>query len=117
MVSSEQVIITQSTDPPVGTGTCEFGSSKVIGLNLSTLEEEFSATTSSATVSSLYGDGGAIYFATLAGDIVRLGTPRAENAGDDSVSGAGNGTADSNSHDSSTSDDGALRVLGWKELH
>ncbi len=114
VVSTAQVIITQSTDPPIGTGTCEFGSSKVIAFNLTTLEEEFSATTASATVSSLYGDGGAIYFATLAGDIVRLGTPRAENAGDDSVSGIGNGTSDS---DSSSSDDGALRLLGWKELH
>lgn len=110
VVTTKQILVTRSTDPPVGTGTCEFGQSKIAGLDLNTLSEEFTVPTSSATTSSLYGDGGSIYFATLAGDLVRIGDPRAANAGEDSISGGTDGDVQVG-----TPGDG-MRMLGWREL-
>ena len=64
-------------------------------------------------MSSLYGDGGAIYFATLAGDIVKIGDARAENAGDDTANGTGGGQA---SGDDGSGDGGGegLGIIGWR---
>ncbi len=108
VVTTDQVIVTRSIDPPIGTGTCEFGESEVTGLNLASLDEEFSVATASATVSSLYGDAGAVYFSTIAGEIVRIGSPGAANAGEGSASGS-----------SSTTESAprtALGVLGWRVI-
>ncbi len=114
VVTSDQVLITKSFDPPIGTGTCEFGSSEVASFDLSTLKERFSTATKGATVSSLYGDGGAIYFATLAGEVVRIGKPRAQNAGDDTANGTGGGNAESGEpFDPSNA---PLNVVGWREM-
>ena len=108
VVTTDQVIVTRSIDPPIGTGTCEFGESEVTGLNLASLDEEFSVATASATVSSLYGDAGAVYFSTIAGEIVRIGSPGAANAGEGSTGGS-----------SSTTESAprtALGVLGWRVI-
>ncbi len=116
VLTQSDVVITRATDPPVGTGTCEFGSSKVSGFTIADLKESFSVVTHSATVSSLFGDAGAVYFATLAGEIVRIGTPRAADAGGDSRSGAGGGQAGGSSGGGgggSATD--PLQVLGWRQ--
>ena len=44
---------------------------------------DFTLAVSSSVMGSLYGDAGALYFATLSGDVARIGTPRAKVAGDD----------------------------------
>lgn len=111
VVSESDVIVTRAIDAPIGTGLCEFGSSEITGFSTSEFDTSFSVGTSSATVSSLYGAGGAIYFATLSGDIVKIGDARAENAGDDSANGGAPAQADE-------SDDGAggegMEIEGWR---
>ena len=87
VVTSEQVVLTRAVDPPIGQNTCETGTSVVTALDLASLTNAFDVTTNSATVSSLFGQGDAIYFATLSGEIVRVGSPRAGSAGGDSTNG------------------------------
>jgi len=113
VVTASDVIVTRATDAPVGTGICEFGTSEVTGFSIAEFNTNFSVATNSATVSSLYGDGGAIYFATLAGDIVKIGDARAENAGDDTANGTGGGQA---SGDDGSGDGGGegLGIIGWR---
>jgi hypothetical protein len=110
-VSTDQVLLTRATDPPIGTQSCELGSSEVTGVDLDDLSLELAVTTGSASVSALYGHAGAVYFTTLAGDIVRVGTPAAseaggESGGDDGGDGGGGGAPTSN----------ALNVLGWRQV-
>ena len=112
VVTASDVIVTRATDAPVGTGLCEFGTSEVTGFSIAEFDTNFSVVTDSATVSSLYGDGGAIYFATLSGKIVKIGEARAENAGDDTANGTGGGQADDD--DGSGAGGGGLGVLGWR---
>jgi len=112
VVSVSDVIVTRATDPPVGTGTCEFGTSEVTGFSTSEFNTDFSVATPSATVSSLYGDGGAIYFATLSGEIVKIGTPRASVAGEDTANGTGGGQ--SGTGDGSGGGGGGMSLLGWR---
>ena len=112
VVTASDVIVTRATDAPVGTGLCEFGTSEVTGFSIAEFDTNFSVVTDSATVSSLYGDGGAIYFATLSGKIVKIGEARAENAGDDTANGTGGGQADED--DGSGAGGGGLVVVGWR---
>ncbi len=113
VVTKEQVLVTRSIDPPVGTQACEFGRSEVFGLDLNTFEQDFSTSIASATVSSLYGDAGALYFTTLSGETVRVGTPRAASAGGDSAAGAGGGTSEGDGFLSETED---FIFVGWRQL-
>lgn len=110
VVTSDQLIVTRSIDPPIGTGTCEFGESEVTGLNIGSLDVEFSVATAGATVSSLYGDAGAVYFSTISGEIVRIGDPGAANAGEGSVGGTGSGSGGGSAPRES------LDVLGWRVI-
>ncbi len=111
VVSADQVLLTRAVDPPIGTATCELGSSEVTGVDLDDLELELAVTTHSATVSALYGHAGAVYFSTLAGDIVRVGTPVASEAGgesgDDDEGGGGDGGGPTSN---------ALGILGWRQV-
>jgi hypothetical protein len=112
VVSTDQVLLTRAMDPPIGTDTCEMGSSEVTGVDLDDLSLELAVTTGSATVSALFGHAGAVYFTTLAGDLVRVGTPIASEAGGESDGDGDDG--DGGDDDETTSR--ALGVLGWRQV-
>jgi len=87
VVTTEQVIFTRTID---AVDACDPGSSEIVFAGIddsasSPGEFDFEAIPSvaipGAAVSSLFGDAGAIYVATLGGQIVRIGTPRAAGAG------------------------------------
>ena len=111
VVSTDQVLLTRATDPPIGTQTCELGSSEVTGVDLDDLSLELAVTTGSASVSALYGHAGAVYFTTLAGDIVRVGTPVASEAGGES-----GGDDDDGGGDGGGPTSNALGILGWRQV-
>src|SRR5690606_22267002 len=109
VVSPEQVFMTRAVDPPIGTAVCDLGSAEVAGLDLDTLGAEVSQSTSSATVSALFGHAGAIYLTTLGGQIVRIGEPVASEAGGESGGSGEPGGSDPPPIGGS----GALQILGW----
>ncbi len=120
VVTAEQVIYTRTRDPLIGTAACDVGSTVVQGLRIDAdaageFDVDFTQSLASAVMGALYGDGGALYFATLSGDVSRIGTPTQEYAGDtshgtspewgDAAAGEGIvGTAD------------RLTLLGWREV-
>jgi Tfp pilus tip-associated adhesin PilY1 len=125
VVTSTQVILTRTKDPVVGTATCDLGSSVVQGMALTAdtngdFIEDFSQTLGSAVMGALYGDTGALYFATLSGDISRIGTPTYADAGDRSAdpnadvyaggSGSGAGTGQPGIAD-------RLTLMGWRQVY
>ena len=66
---------------------------------------------------SLYGDRGAIYFATLSGDVARIGSPAATNAGDDSSNGYNPSAGPSGSGSGSgVGTSAAFTLLGWRQV-
>jgi hypothetical protein len=124
VVTPEQVILTRTRDPRIGTGTCDVGATVVEALQLDadpsgSFETDFTQTLTSAVMGALYGDAGALYFATLSGDVSRIGTPRARDAGGDSTSttrppqfgeGSESGTGTVGNAD-------ALALLGWRQVY
>ncbi|HEY0190586.1 MAG TPA: hypothetical protein VGC42_05645, partial [Kofleriaceae bacterium] len=97
VVTPTQVIFTKTIDPTIGTGTCDDGSSTIsaVDLNAGTgtnFNTSYSLGVSSAIMGGLYGDAGAIYFATIAGDVARVGSPRTTVAGGDTTAGVKQGT-------------------------
>jgi len=114
VVSTEQVLLTRAIDPPIGTQTCELGNSDVTGLDLDDLQVQLSVTTGSASVSSLFGHGGAVYFTTLGGDVVRVGTPVASEAGGEPQGGATGG--DNGGQNGQGTQSGPLGILGWRQV-
>lgn len=118
VVTTEQVIFTSTIDPKVGTGTCDPGSSTVHGFRLNAdavgdFETDFSTDMNSAVMSSLYGDAGAIYFATLGGEVVRIGTPRSPEAGGDTATGSGGGMSGSGGNVLVAD---AMTIMGWRQV-
>lgn len=115
VVTPDTVIVQRSIDPVIGGGTCDFGSSHVqaYGLNAPYSErfdvDEIDGTPIGASSGPLYGDGGALYFATMSGEIKRLGAPRASTAGADTAAGLGqgNGTAE-------TTTSSGMVLMGWR---
>ncbi len=73
----------------------------------------------SVKMGALYGDAGALYFATLSGDVSRIGTPRAANAGDDSNSASPppqfGGVSEGGTGSVGSAD--ALALLGWRQVY
>ncbi len=116
VVTASDIIVTRATDAPVGTSTCEFGKSNITGFSTSEFNEDFNVPTASSTVSSLYGDGDALYFATLAGEIVRIGKPRAGNAGEDSSSPPPGQAPPDGDGNATVGGDGAMTIGGWNIL-
>ncbi len=124
VVTPEQVIFTRTKDPVIGSAQCDLGSTVVQALQLDAdtqgdFSEDFSQTLASAVMGALYGDAGALYFATLSGDVSRIGTPRAANAGGDSGSSTppplyGTGS-ESGTGTVGTAD--ALSLLGWRQVY
>jgi hypothetical protein len=97
VVTPEQVIFTKTIDAAIGTSACDTGSSTISGVELNpgtgmNFTSDFDLGVNSAVMGSLYGDAGAIYFATISGDVARIGTPRAASAGGDTAAGVGQGT-------------------------
>ncbi len=124
VVTPEQVIFTRTLDPAVGTATCDLGSTKVQAMRLDAdtlgeFVEDFTQSLTSAVMGALYGDAGALYFATLSGDVSRIGTPRAANAGDDSNSASPppqfGGVSEGGTGSVGSAD--ALALLGWRQVY
>jgi FG-GAP-like repeat len=98
VVTPEQVIFTKTVDPAIGTNSCDTGTSTISGVELNAgtgtnFTTAFNLGVNSAVMGGLYGDAGAIYFATISGDVARVGTPRASAAGGDTAAGRTQGTA------------------------
>ena len=116
VVSTDQVLLTRATDPPIGTSTCELGGSELTGVDIDDLSSELTVNTSSATVSSLFGHAGAVYFTTLSGDLVRVGTPVATEAGGESGGNGNNGNGDDDDGEAPGNSSNALGILGWRQV-
>jgi hypothetical protein len=118
VVSTDQVLLTRAMDPPIGTETCELGASEVTGVDLDELTVQLTVTSGAASVSALFGHAGAVYFTTLAGDMVRVGTPVAPEAGGEGGDGNGNGGGTGGGGDDTGSGTitGPLGVLSWRQL-
>jgi type IV pilus assembly protein PilY1 len=123
VVTPEQVILTRTVDPKVATGTCDLGSSNVEAMDLNpdaggSFVLDFNVAVASAVMGGLYGDRGAVYFADVNGDVNRIGTPLAQNAGDDSAHGynAGSGSGAVGSGSSATGSTSAFTLMGWRQV-
>jgi hypothetical protein len=123
VVTPSQVLLTRTVDPKVATGTCDLGSSNVEALQLNgdstgNFLVDFNVAVASAVMGGLYGDRGAVYFADLNGDVNRIGTPLAANAGDDSSHGynAGSGSASTGSGSTFTGSSSAFTLMGWRQV-
>ncbi len=94
VVTPETVIVQRSVDPVIGGGSCDFGTSRVQGYTLNApFAQQYDITqvhgqAIQASSGPLYADAGALYFATVSGEIKRIGAARATTAGADSVAGA-----------------------------
>jgi len=119
VITASQLIFTRTVDPVPGSGTCDTGSSIVQGMQLDAdgggdFVEDFSQSLTSAVVSALYGDAGALYFATLGGEVSRIGTPRAATAGTDTAPPVfGTGT---DSGQAGVGSINPLTLLGWRQV-
>lgn len=122
VVTPQQVILTRTIDPAIGTSSCDPGSAKIQALELNkdasnNFVTDFTLAVSSAVMGALYGDAGAIYFATLSGDVARIGTPRAANAGDDTTAGhvQGMGVGDQGTGSNATVGTiSPFSLMGWR---
>ena len=121
VVTPQQVIFTKTMDPAIGTNACDNGSSTVAGVALDSgtgtnFTSQFNIGVSSAVMGSLYGDAGAIYFATISGDVARIGTPRAASAGGDTISGQkqGMGAGDPSSTGTKLGTTSGFTLMGWR---
>lgn len=117
VVTPDTVIVQRSVDPVIGGGVCDFGRSSVqaYGLNAPyTPVFDVSAIDGQpihAVAGPLYGDAGALYFATVSGEIKRIGAPRAGVAGADSAAGHRPGQGAS---EAATSASAPFTMLGWR---
>jgi hypothetical protein len=118
IVTPTAVVVQRSVDAVVGGGSCDFGSSRVqsYGLN-DPFAQQFDLTSSGgvpyrAGTGPIYGDAGALYFATVAGTIERVGAPRSATAGGDTTSGAIHATGSSET----SYVNAPFTLLGWRTL-
>ena len=124
VVTTQQVIFTRTTDPAVGTTSCDTGSTKVAAVALEAgagedFTVDFTQSIASAVMGALYGDAGALYFATLAGDVSRIGTPRSPDAGGDSAGPGVNpfGQGNESSTTGTVGSNSPLTLLGWRQVY
>ena len=118
VVTKDTVMFTRTVDPAVGTGTCSVGTTVVqsVSLQAGVLDAfvaGFTRAVSSAIMGGLYGDAGALYFATLDGTVSRIGTPRAAEAGGDTANPA---TVPTYSDPPSADPDAPLNLKGWRQV-
>lgn len=121
VVTPSQILFTRTVDPAIGTNACDTGSSTISGVELNpgtgtNFTSDFDLAVSSAVMGGLYGDAGAIYFATLAGDVARVGTPRAATAGGDTVAGRtqGMGVGDQATGSQQVGTTSGFTLMGWR---
>ena len=120
VVTPSDVIIERTTDALIGSNSCNFGSTSVQELGLdagsgSSFASVFSVSSIggaalSAVAGPLYGDAGALYFATVSGTVARIGSPRDPSAGtapaNDGGMAAGTGTVISTT--------APFTLIGWR---
>lgn len=117
VISPDSVIVTRSVDPDVGNpSACDYGSSRVQFLDSNTFTQtallsSVAGSTIAATAGPLFGDAGALYFATVSGEIKRIGSPRAATAGADSAAGQ---TQQSSSTTQDGDTAGPMALIGWR---
>jgi hypothetical protein len=121
IVTPTQVIFTKTFDASIGTSSCDSGSSTVSAVKLdpgtgTTFTSSFDLAVSSAIMGGLFGDAGAVYFATIAGDVARIGNPRAATPGGDTASGTGQqvGAGDPSSTGPTTGMTQGFTLMGWR---
>jgi hypothetical protein len=121
VVTPSDVIIERTTDAAIGTGSCDFGSTHVqeLGINAgsgSAFTNVFDVSSVggsalAAVAGPLYGDAGALYFATVSGKIGRIGDPRDASAG---TAPANNGGMSNSSSGTTSSTTAPFSLLGWR---
>jgi hypothetical protein len=121
VVTPQQVLFTKTVDPAIGTSACDTGSTTISGVELdpgagTNFTSDFNLAVSSAVMGGLYGDAGAIYFATLAGDVARVGTPRAATAGGDTLAGRAQamGPGDQATGTQQVGTTSGFTLMGWR---
>ncbi len=121
VVTPQQVLFTKTVDPAIGTSACDTGSSTIAGVELNpgtgtNFASDFNLAVSSAVMGGLFGDAGAIYFATLAGDVARVGTPRTATAGGDTLAGRtqGMGPGDQATGSQQVGTTSGFTLMGWR---
>jgi hypothetical protein len=121
VVTPQQIVFTKTVDPAIGTNACDTGSSTISGVQLNpgtgtNFTSDFNLAVSSAVMGGLYGDAGAIYFATLAGDVARVGTPRTAVAGGDTAAGRtqGMGVGDQATGSQQVGTTSGFTLMGWR---
>ncbi len=123
LVTADQVFFTKTIDPAIGTGQCVSGKSVVGAMKVDAPNGEFTIdfeqVVTSSILGGLFGDGGAVYFSTLSGEVQRIGRPRAANAGDDSAATASGINAPkkfSNLDVGYWGTSGPFQLLGWQQV-
>ncbi len=117
VVTPDTVIVQRSVDPIIGGGVCDFGSSSVqaYGLNAPYTQvfdiSSIDGQPIHAVSGPLYGDAGALYFATVSGEIKRIGAPRATVAGADTAAGH---TPGQGASEAATSASAPFTMIGWR---
>jgi hypothetical protein len=121
VVTPQQILFTKTVDPAIGTNACDTGTSTISGVQLNAgsgtnFASDFNLAVSSAVMGGLFGDAGAIYFATLAGDVARVGTPRAATAGGDTAAGRtqGMGPGDQATGTQTVGTTSGFTLMGWR---
>jgi hypothetical protein len=123
LVTPQQVIFSRTVDPAIGTSSCDPGSSTISAVALdpgtgTNFTSEFDLGVSSAVMGGLFGDAGAIYFATISGDVARIGTPRAATPGGDTLSnreqGVGVGDQASGEAAGTVGTVSPFTLMGWR---
>ncbi|HVV87689.1 MAG TPA: FG-GAP-like repeat-containing protein [Kofleriaceae bacterium] len=119
VVTPTQVVFTRTVDPTVGSNTCDSGSTIVQAMDLDAADSgafvsEFTKQVGSAIMGGMYGDAGALYFATLDGTVSRIGTPRASEAGGDT---AHPENVPTESGTETESQDGPFTLEGWRQTY
>ena len=124
VVTPDDVIVERTTDPLIGGLTCDFGTTHVQELGI----DAGSGTgfTSVFDISSiggaplasvagpLYGDAGALYFATVSGSVSRIGDARDATAG--SAPANNGGMASTGGAGTAPSTAAPFTLLGWRAV-
>ncbi|MDB4959438.1 MAG: Tfp pilus assembly protein tip-associated adhesin PilY1-like protein [Myxococcales bacterium] len=116
VITPDTVILSKSTDAVIGgVGACDFGTTHIMFRALNTLASvqditQIASQAIAAVSGPLYGDAGAIYFATVSGEVKRLGQPRASTAGADSAGGTLNGMGATEL----TGANSPFTLMGWR---
>ncbi|HET7504241.1 MAG TPA: FG-GAP-like repeat-containing protein [Kofleriaceae bacterium] len=123
VVTPQQVIFSKTVDPQIGTSACDAGSSTITGVDLNpgtgtNFTSSFGLAVNSAVMGGLFGDAGAIYFATISGDVARIGTPRTATPGGDTVAGQtqGMGIGDQAADGQTVGTTSGFTLMGWRAV-